>query len=781
MPLLVAVLKSRHNNPPNQVFDWVALGDSYSAGPGAGNEFDPSRPSGDCMRRNKAYAPILQNDDGMLGPEGPNSGKPVFRFASCQGHTTKNLLDFRDPVTNQLNQVFSDTSLVTLSIGGNDALFGSVLRGCVYGDYRQRCETRKADSQAELYGKDFHGRYFKVLGQLIDEKLAWKPSTHDQTIVYQTGYPQFFDDFTDDCDKRGFIELHPKAPKMTKELRRTVNHMVQEMNEVLQYWIDLKNAPVSKYINKDKEVRTFVSPMHFVNVDWRFSDHRFCRNGVKEPERKDPKTWFYHIPFKVVSENQQSNETYLDLVLERYPFAWQPGDPGEPKVNSNPQNSVDSDDTPFDPNDPAQLIASEKQIRTFHPKPDGYAAEAEELKFMLYRRNYQRKLSDKRFSILCIGDFSAFGEGHDHVDSTRYGFMPWLKAELDHAENFGNRPVMHDFIGSQRTGYSGDMGHEIYPDGRWYRQIAHWAASTSEFQKSIGKVVPIMMGAKDLQNETPIKEILPHVHWLLAEVWKYDPTAIVLLASAPMMGYPQDDGSEWYYTQKRVIEYNAQLAQIANYCARAQRQSIVYVHLSAPQQFRQQKNPFVPNPPGYQRIAHDFLNAMIQANERSFFDGSQWDGLITSIERPSYELKPLKDNEVTNGVKCHQRRGNDAPSFDVVTRSLFRGAKDQEDWIQNYACKKDFVCKFAWDAGVSTTLRGHICCWANNLIKSPDASAKYPFSNGKTCVTAGGDSPTHMTAHQLIVRRENLDDDLGDWCKNNIRVRGIPYSTCTPL
>ncbi|KAJ4375391.1 hypothetical protein N0V83_002478 [Neocucurbitaria cava] len=197
-----------------------------------------------------------------------------------------------------------------------------------------------------------------------------------------------------------------------------------------------------------------------------------------------------------------------------------------------------------------------------------------------------------------------------------------------------------------------------------------------------------------------VNDILPHVHWLLAEVWRFDPTATVLLASVPMMGYPQDDGSEWFVAQKSIIEFNAQLAQIANYYARHGRK-IVYVHLSATQRFRLKLNPYVPNPEGYHRIAYDFLNGLIQANERGFFDGDEWNANAANVERPSYELQPLHDNEVTNGIKCHQKRDSSAPDYDTITKSLFRGAKDQEDYINNYACKKEFICKFSWDAEVS--------------------------------------------------------------------------------
>jgi hypothetical protein len=495
------------------VNDWVALGDSFSAGPGAGEQYDPNKQSGSCMRRNMAYAPLLQIDGDMIGPDGPGFRKPVFRFASCTGDTTANLIDFSDPVNNQINQVHKKTTFATLSIGGNDVLFAQVLKVCILGiqvgSNKKACEKNLVESRKLMYSKDFHGRYSKVLDQLIDEKFAWKPETHDTSVIYQTSYIQFFDDFTTQCDGAKF--LHAFGPKMTQDLRRALNLIVHQLNEVLQYWIDLRNDPVSKFIKKKGEMQSFVSPVHWIDMDWKYMDHRFCRDGVKEPDRNNPDTWFFHASLSPLIESQKQNQTYLDLVMDRYPFTWQPGRPGEPKFDE--KNLADPNEPPFDPNNPVHLLATEKITRTFHPKPAGYAAEKEELKAALYRRINQRKLSDKRFRFLCIGDFSAFGSGSEYVTAERYGFIPYLHRTLTHADIFDNKPVMHDFVGSQRSGYAGDVRHEIYPHGRWYKQIAHWAASTSEFQNIKGKVVPIMMGAKDLQNQTPVDDILPNVHW----------------------------------------------------------------------------------------------------------------------------------------------------------------------------------------------------------------------------------------------------------------------------
>jgi hypothetical protein len=35
-----------------------------------------------------------------------------------------------------------------------------------------------------------------------------------------------------------------------------------------------------------------------------------------------------------------------------------------------------------------------------------------------------------------------------------------------------------------------------------------------------------------------------------------------------------------------------------------------------------------------------------------------------------------------------------------------------------------------------------------------------------------------MTTHQLVGRRENLSDDLDDWCKDNVRVSRGRSSIC---
>jgi lysophospholipase L1-like esterase len=93
---------------------YVALGDSYSSGLGAGN-YDAA--SGNCQRSPNAYPAK------WAAAHSPTS----FSFTACSGAKTTDVLN------NQLGPLNSDTTLVSITIGGNDAGFSNVMQTCVLG------------------------------------------------------------------------------------------------------------------------------------------------------------------------------------------------------------------------------------------------------------------------------------------------------------------------------------------------------------------------------------------------------------------------------------------------------------------------------------------------------------------------------------------------------------------------------------------------------------------------------------------------------------------------
>ncbi|MFE1437578.1 SGNH/GDSL hydrolase family protein [Streptomyces sp. NPDC058739] len=142
---------------------YVALGDSYSSGVGAGSYIGSS---GDCKRSTKAY-PYL-----WAAANSPSS----FAFSACSGARTDDVL------AGQLGSLNSGTGLVSISIGGNDAGFADVMTTCVLSSDStclSRINTARAYVDSTLPGK-LDGVYSAIRTRA--------PSAR----VVVIGYPRFY-------------------------------------------------------------------------------------------------------------------------------------------------------------------------------------------------------------------------------------------------------------------------------------------------------------------------------------------------------------------------------------------------------------------------------------------------------------------------------------------------------------------------------------------------------------------------------------------------------------
>ncbi|WP_230419767.1 SGNH/GDSL hydrolase family protein [Catenulispora pinistramenti] len=143
---------------------YVALGDSYSSGVGAGSY---TSSSGSCDRSTNAYSQLWAN-----------SRHPAsYVSVACSGATTQDVLN------NQLSALSSGTTLVSITIGGNDVGFSSVMETCVL-DSDSAClnAINTATSQAKTI---LPGRLATTFAAI--RRAA--PSAH----VVVLGYPELYD------------------------------------------------------------------------------------------------------------------------------------------------------------------------------------------------------------------------------------------------------------------------------------------------------------------------------------------------------------------------------------------------------------------------------------------------------------------------------------------------------------------------------------------------------------------------------------------------------------
>lgn len=140
---------------------YVALGDSYASGVGAGDT------SGSCARSPSAYPALWAK------AHSPAS----FTFAACSGATTS------DVIKSQLSSLGASTTLVSITIGGNDVGFAHIMETCVL-ESTSSCESVIA--AAEKYASD-------TLPGLLDTTLADIRQHAPNAKVVVSDYPDFYD------------------------------------------------------------------------------------------------------------------------------------------------------------------------------------------------------------------------------------------------------------------------------------------------------------------------------------------------------------------------------------------------------------------------------------------------------------------------------------------------------------------------------------------------------------------------------------------------------------
>jgi lysophospholipase L1-like esterase len=194
--VLAGSCTTRNGHEPFQLLSYVALGDSYSSGTGAAGYLPGTgfgfQGGSECLRSRKSFSELA---DRYLGDPSPNKRKSqTFIFRACNGAVINSFMQpqvtaAKVKVSAQLTSLRQPGSvgLVTFSIGGNDALFASVMRYCA-------TRTKKAQSCKRRWSNSVDSKLAVIEPRLVKlyEQVKSSPALAFGGRVLVLGYPRFF-------------------------------------------------------------------------------------------------------------------------------------------------------------------------------------------------------------------------------------------------------------------------------------------------------------------------------------------------------------------------------------------------------------------------------------------------------------------------------------------------------------------------------------------------------------------------------------------------------------
>jgi lysophospholipase L1-like esterase len=141
--------------------NYVALGDSYSSGVGTKSFYETT-----CKRSEYAYPRLIARD---------RAGTSLT-FRACSGATTSSV------TSEQLGSLSSSTNIVTITVGGNDAGFSSIITQCAL-PWPWSCEGELTEAERFIRGT-LPGRLETLYGTI-------RRDAPNATVVV-LGYPRLF-------------------------------------------------------------------------------------------------------------------------------------------------------------------------------------------------------------------------------------------------------------------------------------------------------------------------------------------------------------------------------------------------------------------------------------------------------------------------------------------------------------------------------------------------------------------------------------------------------------
>ena len=240
---------------------YAALGDSYATGAGTGNAIIWLPSDAKCGRFSGAYPKqIVKVNQGTM-----------FRNLACGGSSTTSVLISQAPW-------IQESQIITLTIGGNEVDFFKVVNDCVFQWVPLTdCNASISHSRSIIESDYLKQNLEKLIRAIVVEMVP-------EARLLVTGYAKFFNDKTTQCDSVSFSRTNPENT-LTTGRRAELNDLVQLLNDVIK----------TTAIGNGAE---------YVDINTVFKGHRFCENGVVEPDVQRDETWFLTLGSPVMSSGR---------------------------------------------------------------------------------------------------------------------------------------------------------------------------------------------------------------------------------------------------------------------------------------------------------------------------------------------------------------------------------------------------------------------------------------------------------------------------------------------
>ncbi|KAK6433072.1 hypothetical protein LTR95_010748, partial [Oleoguttula sp. CCFEE 5521] len=274
--------------PTQKIEEFIALGDSYTAGTGSNGQFEAF--AGDAARGRRAYPmQMATNAERWASLNGGDRTLPRLSFHAYTGDLSTDVSakqlkpgDFADDKVVRRNQPFGKPQVAVMTLGGNDMGLSNVLSACIYrawSVFDQTCDDAIAEAQATI---DSAALFNHLTSAMADVAYAGRDaggaSPRESFQTYVLSYVSFFNDQDPKCDTISWnLTWGPRA-LLTTTLRRRLNVLVENANALIEKVV--QNTEMLGVISVD-------------GLDELYNGHRFCEPGHTETRMIDHKTWFW--------------------------------------------------------------------------------------------------------------------------------------------------------------------------------------------------------------------------------------------------------------------------------------------------------------------------------------------------------------------------------------------------------------------------------------------------------------------------------------------------------